>query len=167
MHRLKRRLKDWAGGGRLFGAGEVRLALLSLLGESPAHGYELMSRLEQRCQGAYKPSAGTIYPTLQQLEDQGLIAAQVLAGTRTVSLTESGQREVAANSEAIAEIWARTEQRGEWSILQDPEAAEILGPALRLAKAAAKAVLKSGGDPDVIEAIRGILEEARERVENM
>jgi DNA-binding PadR family transcriptional regulator len=167
MHRLKRRLKDWAGGGRMFGAGEVRLALLSLLGSGPAHGYELMSRLEERCGGAYKPSAGTIYPTLQQLEDQGLIVAQAADGKRTFSLTEAGQREVQAHTDEIAQIWARTEQRGEWSVLQDPDAAEILGPALRLAKAAAKAVLKSGGDPDVIEGIREILEEARERVERM
>jgi DNA-binding PadR family transcriptional regulator len=165
MHRLKKRLKDWAGGGRLFGAGEVRLALLALLSEGPAHGYELMSRLEERCGGAYKPSAGTIYPTLQQLEDQGLIAAQPADGKRTFALTEPGQREVSAHTREIAEIWARTERRGEWSVLQDPDAAEILGPALRLAKAAAKAVLKSGGDPDVIEKIREILEEARERVE--
>jgi DNA-binding PadR family transcriptional regulator len=166
MHRLKKRLRSWAAGGRLFGAGEVRLALLALLGEGAAHGYELMSRLEERCAGAYKPSAGTIYPTLQQLEDQGLIVAHPEDGKRTFSLTEAGQREVQAHGREIAEIWARTEQRSEWSVLQDPDAAEILGPALRLAKAAAKAVLKSGGDPEVIERIREILEEARERVEN-
>src|SRR3990172_740813 len=59
-----------------FRQGEVRLALLSLLGDGPAHGYELMKRLDERSGGMYQASAGTVYPVLQQLEDEGLIRAQ-------------------------------------------------------------------------------------------
>ena len=126
-----------------------------------------MKRLEERCSGAYKPSAGTIYPTLSQLEDEGLIQASVEEGRRVFSLTEAGQQQVAAHQAEIEAIWERIERRGEWGVLSDPEAAEILGPALRLAKAAAKAVLKSGGDARTIDAIREILDEAREKVERI
>jgi len=59
------------GWGRFFGAGEVRLALLSLLENEPKHGYQLMKDLEDRSGGLYRASAGTIYPTLQLLEDEG------------------------------------------------------------------------------------------------
>lgn len=66
-----------AGAGRFFGPGEVRLALLSLLADEPMHGYQLMRRLEERSGGIYRVSAGTVYPTLQQLEDEGLIISEL------------------------------------------------------------------------------------------
>jgi DNA-binding PadR family transcriptional regulator len=67
-----------SGPGRFFGPGEVRLALLSLVAEAPSHGYELMKKLEERSAGVYRASAGTVYPTLQQLEDEGLIGSDML-----------------------------------------------------------------------------------------
>jgi len=63
-------------GGRFFGFGEARLAILSLLKEGPKHGYQLIKELEQRSGGLYRASAGTVYPTLQQLEDEKLLAQQ-------------------------------------------------------------------------------------------
>ena len=53
----------------------MRLAILSLLADGPRHGYELMKLLQERSGGVYRASAGTIYPTLQQLEDEGLVVA--------------------------------------------------------------------------------------------
>src|SRR5258706_15524207 len=100
MHRLRRRLmihlagSPFGPGGRFFGPGEVRLALLSLLADSAAHGYELMTRLEVRCRGAYRASAGTIYPTLQQLEDESLVKPSSSDGKKTYELTADGRREV-------------------------------------------------------------------------
>jgi DNA-binding PadR family transcriptional regulator len=154
-------------GGRFFGPGEVRLALLSLLGESPAHGYELMTRLEQRCRGAYQASAGTIYPTLQQLEDESLVKASPSQGKKTYELTADGRREVERHAAEVADLWRRADARSEWGVLNDPDAAEILGPALRLAKAALKAVVKSRGDAAVVEAVREVLDDARDRIENV
>ena len=153
-------------GGRFFGPGEVRWALLSLLKDGPAHGYELMVRLEERCHGTYKASAGTIYPTLQQLEDEGLVKVSAAQGKKTYSLTAEGEREVQRNAQGVDEVWRRAEARGEWSVFTDPDAAEILGPALRLAKAALKAVVKSRGDVAVVESVRAILEDAREQIEH-
>ncbi len=173
MHRLRRHLMShlagspFGPGGRFFGSGEVRLALLSLLGESAAHGYELMTRLEKECQGAYQASAGTIYPTLQQLEDEGLVKVSAAGGKKTYELTAEGRREVERNAAEIAELWKRAEARSEWGVMNDPDAAEILAPALRLAKAALKAVVKSRGDAAVVDAVREVLEDARDRVEQV
>jgi hypothetical protein len=80
---------SWAGGGRFFGPGEVRLALLSLLSGGPKHGYDLMKRLEARSGGMYKASAGTVYPTLQQLEDEGLVVSEAKEGKRVYQLTDA------------------------------------------------------------------------------
>jgi DNA-binding PadR family transcriptional regulator len=165
MHRLRRHLEMF-GGGRFFGPGEVRWALLSLLKDGPAHGYELMVRLEERTNGTYKASAGTIYPTLQQLEDEGLVKVSAAGGKKTYALTGDGEREVARNAQGVDEVWRRAEARSEWGVMADPDAAEILGPALRLAKSALKAVVKSRGDPAVVDHVRAILEDAREQIEH-
>jgi DNA-binding PadR family transcriptional regulator len=167
MHRLRRHLELFGVGGRFFGPGEVRWALLSLLKQGPAHGYELMIRLEERCHGTYKASAGTIYPTLQQLEDEGLVKVSAASGKKTYALTAEGERELERNDDAVGEVWRRADARGEWGALADPDAAEILGPALRLAKASLKAVVKSRGEPAIVDAVRAILDGAREQVEQV
>src|SRR5580693_9338039 len=83
---------SWAPRSRFFGPGEVRLAILSLLTDGPRHGYELMKMLAQRSGGIYRASAGTIYPTLQQLEDEELIKAEAREGKRVFTITEEGKR---------------------------------------------------------------------------
>src|SRR3984893_15216050 len=94
-----------ARSGRFFGPGEVRLALLSLLTEAPVHGYELMKQLEGRSGGVYGASAGTVYPTLQQLEDEGLIASELREGKKVYRLTDEGKRELEERDESVREIW--------------------------------------------------------------
>src|ERR1700733_3787195 len=83
----------WAGFGnraRFFEFGEVRLAILSLLTEGPKHGYQLMKEMRERSGGLYQASAGSVYPTLQQLEDEGLIRVKQEGGRKNHSLTAAG-----------------------------------------------------------------------------
>ena len=87
-HSDPRGFAPWAGAARFFGPGEVRLALLSLLSERGRHGYDLMKRLEERSAGTYRASPGTVYPALQQLEDQGLAVSQ----NRSAETLESNAR---------------------------------------------------------------------------
>jgi len=155
------------GSGRFFGPGELRLALLALIAEQPGHGYELMSRLEDRCGGAYRPSAGAVYPTLQQLEDEGLVRLEIDSGRKVFHPTEAGHTEVGAHDEGIDRIWSRATERGEWGMFRDPDAAEILGPALRLFKTAVSAVVHSRGDPGVVEQVRDVLAEATRQLQNL
>jgi DNA-binding PadR family transcriptional regulator len=154
-----------AAPGRFFGPGELRLALLALLADSPGHGYDLMSRLEARFDGAYQASAGAIYPTLQQLEDEALVTLEQAQGRKVFHLTASGQSEVDSRTGEIDEIWSRAAGRGEWGVLRQPDAAEIVKPALRLMKTAVKAIVKSHGDPAVVDRIRTLFEDARRQIE--
>ncbi len=96
--------------GRFFEAGEVRLALLSLLADSAKHGYELMKALETRSGGLYRASAGAIYPTLQQLEDEGLVRSELRDGKRVYVMTPGGQAELAREPERVERIWTRASQ---------------------------------------------------------
>ncbi len=155
------------GGPRrgFFRQGEVRLALLSLLGDGPAHGYELMKRLEERSGGTYQASAGTIYPVLQQLEDEGLIRAQDDEGKKVYHLTDAGRDELRLNQEAVDSIWKRAGGWKEWGLNMGPESAEIWSAWGRLTKAAFKAAAR--GDLDETEKIRVILDRARKELEGL
>jgi len=82
--------------GNRAGRGEVRAAVLALLGERPMHGYQIIREIEERSGGAWKPSAGSVYPTLQLLADEGFISAEESNGRKTYSLTEAGREELDA-----------------------------------------------------------------------
>jgi DNA-binding PadR family transcriptional regulator len=79
-----------AGGGR---RPNVRNAVLALLAERPMHGYEMIQELESRTGGIWRPSPGSVYPTLQLLEDEGLIEAEATGGRKRFTLTEAGRPE--------------------------------------------------------------------------
>jgi DNA-binding PadR family transcriptional regulator len=97
------------GRGRGDGArrGEARYILLDALHDSPKHGYEIIKVLEERSSGQYTPSPGTVYPTLQYLEDMGMVQATQEMERRVYHLTETGQAELKAHAEEIADFWAR------------------------------------------------------------
>jgi DNA-binding PadR family transcriptional regulator len=90
----------WGGGGRRrVRRGDVRRAVLLALTDGPANGYEVMSRLEARSGGIWRPSPGSVYPTLQMLEDEGLVRSETTDDTRTYQLTEAGQAQASAGAE--------------------------------------------------------------------
>lgn len=88
----------WGGGRRRMRRGDIRRAVLSALKDGPAHGYEVMRRLEERSGGIWRPSPGSVYPTLQMLEDEGLVRSQSADGTRTFELTDAGRTEAEATT---------------------------------------------------------------------
>ena len=87
------------------GRGDVRAAILALLREGPRNGYQIMSEIEERSGGAWRPSPGAVYPALQQLADEGLIEAEESGGRRTFSLTDAGRRYVEENPEMARAAW--------------------------------------------------------------
>ncbi|MFZ7087300.1 PadR family transcriptional regulator [Curtobacterium sp. RRHDQ10] len=91
--------------GRRARRGDVRLAILSLLGDGPANGYALIKSIAERTGGAWRPSPGSVYPTLQQLVDEGLIVASGDDGRSTYDLTDAGRAEVEARADDIATAW--------------------------------------------------------------
>jgi DNA-binding PadR family transcriptional regulator len=82
--------------------GDVRSAVLRLLNESPMHGYQIIHEIEERSGGAWKPSPGSVYPTLQMLVDEGLLESKETKGRRTYSLTAEGKDFAASESEKPA-----------------------------------------------------------------
>ncbi|QUW19963.1 helix-turn-helix transcriptional regulator [Agrococcus sp. Marseille-Q4369] len=88
----------------VFGHGALRLYLLSLLSEAPRHGYELMQALEQRFGGTYSPSAGTIYPRLAKLEEEGLLTKTVDGRKTTYSITDAGRAELGAREAELRDL---------------------------------------------------------------
>jgi DNA-binding PadR family transcriptional regulator len=82
----------WAGGGRRARRGDVRSAILVLLHEQPMHGYQMIQELAERTGGEWRPSPGSVYPTLQLLEESGLITGTELEGKRIFTLTSDGER---------------------------------------------------------------------------
>ena len=88
--------------------------MLALLAEQPMHGYQIIHEIEERSGGSWKPSAGSVYPTLQLLADEGLISAEEANGRKIYALTEAGREEVAgaeAESESGSSPWESTESR--------------------------------------------------------
>ena len=156
---------SWAPRSRFFGPGEVRLAILSLLTDGPRHGYELMKMLAQRSGGIYRASAGTIYPTLQQLEDEGLIAAEAQEGKRVFRITDEGRRELRLEEDVVDRIWRRARMWNEWRGAFDPDVQEIVRPAERVMKAAFSAM--SGAASAKADQVREILERALHDLENL
>jgi DNA-binding PadR family transcriptional regulator len=99
-------------GGRSVRRGNVRVAILSVLQERPMHGYQVIQELETRTDGRWRPSAGSIYPTLQLLEDEGLLTSDVVDGRRTYSLTDDG-RKAAEEHPLACDRWLETDSAGE------------------------------------------------------
>jgi DNA-binding PadR family transcriptional regulator len=128
-----------------------------MLGEAPMHGYELMKRLEERSGGIYRASAGTIYPTLQQLEDEGLVSSETQDGKKIYRLTDAGRQELQRSDEAVRAIWRRARRWQDWRSAFDPDAAEIRGPAERLVKEAFRAVAGEFATHERLERVREIL----------
>jgi DNA-binding PadR family transcriptional regulator len=82
--------------------GDVRLAVLSLLGESPNNGYGLIKAIAERTDDAWRASPGSVYPTLSQLVDEGLVVGE----NNTYRLTEAGQAYVAEHADELGAVWA-------------------------------------------------------------
>jgi len=88
----------------VFAHGQLRLYLLALLNEGPRHGYEIIRALEERFDGLYSPSAGTVYPRLAKLEEEGLVERTDDGRKATYRITDAGRREVAARKPDVADL---------------------------------------------------------------
>lgn len=134
---LRRRLLRGHRGRR--SRGDIRLAVLALLAERPRHGYEIIQEVTERTGGAWRPSPGSVYPTLQQLADEGLVRTDQSEGRRTVSLTDAGTRYVEEHREELDQVWQVAGEE------MNDSAAELLSQYEQL-HAAISQVLVAGSD---------------------
>jgi DNA-binding PadR family transcriptional regulator len=140
-------------GSRRMRRGDIRTAVLAVLDEQPRHGYEVIQSLEDKTGGAWRPSAGSIYPTLQLLEDEGLARSTDRDGKRVYELTEAGH----------AEATARLEQAGgpPWAGA-GAEGGNLRSALLQLA--AATRQVGTAGNKEQVERALQILTEARKQL---
>lgn len=92
---------------QMFESGEVKFVILRLLKEKPRHGYEVIKALEEKLSGCYSPSPGTVYPTLQMLEDQGYVRVVEENGKKVYHITPEGEAFLESNKDAIEDIFDR------------------------------------------------------------
>ena len=136
--------------------GDVRLAILKLLEEQPMHGYQILQELSDRTQGAWRPSPGSVYPTLNLLEDDGLLSSSEAEGKKVFSLTAEGAARAAE------------QERAPWSAFAGPHG-DRMGPlrdALDGLTSATKLIAHNGTAEQAAETLE-ILAEARSRLYRM
>ncbi len=85
--------------------GDVRAAILDVLAVEPMNGYQVIQQIAERSGGAWKPSPGSVYPTVQQLEDEGLVEGHEVEGRRLLRLTDEGRRYVEEHPDELAGTW--------------------------------------------------------------
>jgi DNA-binding PadR family transcriptional regulator len=139
------------GGGRMR-RGDIRTAVLLVLSEQDGHGYEVIQALEAKTGGAWRPSPGSVYPTLQMLEDTGLARSSEREGKRVYSITEAGRAEAQKRvDEAGGTPWADAETGG-----------GLRGATMQLAAAARQVGV--AGNPQQVEQAVAIVTDARKQL---
>ncbi|WP_426593528.1 PadR family transcriptional regulator [Cellulomonas sp. McL0617] len=141
------------GPGRRAGRGDIRAAVLLLLNEQPMHGYQLIQEIGQRSGGQWRPSPGAIYPALNLLEDEGLVAITAESGRKMARLTDAGTAYVAENAEQLGSPFEDAASR-------PTSPGRSLRGALEALAAAAQQVVRSGTDDQATQAL-AVLERSR------
>jgi DNA-binding PadR family transcriptional regulator len=148
---------------RLFYRGDMKYVVLDLLRERPRHGYDVIRALEERFHGLYSPSAGTVYPTLQLLEDQGYVSSDQIDGKRVYTLTEEGRKFLDERASTLDGIRARI--TAGWGG-GHAETHALIGELKDLGKTLFQ-VASHGGfeDPERVRRLRAVIARAREEIE--
>ncbi len=144
------------GGRRRMRRGDVRSAILLLLEKEPLNGYQLMQEIEERSEGSWRPSPGSIYPALSQLEDEGLVTATEADGRKLFTLTDEGKSYVEESRDKLGEPWAETGPPRK-AVYGD------FGKQVKSLMAAASQVAQAGSEDDVKQA-NEVLAEARRKI---
>ncbi len=108
---------------RWFEKGDLKYVILDLLKEKPAHGYEIIHAIEEHFHGFYSPSAGSVYPTLQLLEDLGYVTAAEQDGKKVYTVTEEGKKFLQERDETVTRI--RDHMHGWWGLEHRGEMREV------------------------------------------
>jgi len=147
----------------MFESGEVKFVILRLLKEKPRHGYDIIKELEDRFAGCYTPSAGTVYPTLQLLEDQAYVRAEEADGKKVYHITPEGERFLDDNSELLDDIFRRVRETVQG--IAGGRMGEIHGAFAKLASLTYKRAWRYGPHHPALERVVEILKKATEDIE--
>ncbi|RYD95736.1 MAG: PadR family transcriptional regulator [Sphingomonadales bacterium] len=151
---------------RLFDGAELRLILLTLIGEQPRHGYDLIKAIEERSGGVYAPSPGVVYPTITMLEDMGQIAEQAAEGAkRLFAITEAGKLEIGEQAEQVEALFARLEALGKER--GDEDRSPVKRAMVNLAMALRTRMTHGDRTTDLAHDIAALLDETARKIERL
>ena len=136
--------------------GNVRNAVLALLAEEPLHGYAVIGLLAERSGGLWRPSPGSVYPVLAQLQEEGLVTAEEADGRKVFALTDAGRAHVAEHADELREPWTAAESRHRDRAVTLFDTMRGLGGAVR--------EVARGGSEAQVEAARAVLDGARRSI---
>ncbi len=151
------------GRARLFEKGDLKYVILESIKDKPAHGYEIIRALEERFHGFYSPSAGSIYPTLQLLEDMGYVKSSEQDGKKVYTITDEGRQFLAGREETVAKIRGR--MREWWGSQAHSEFRDTLHELRDVAFLVGRNARKL--DADKIGKIKEIMHKACQDIENI
>ena len=103
--RRRRRYMKW----KIFERGDLKFVILRLISKRPMHGYEVMKALEEESKGYYRPSPGSVYPTLQMLEDEGYVTVEEQDGKKIYTITDAGTAYLGDNEDVVDDVFERVE----------------------------------------------------------
>ncbi len=155
LDQLKTMFEKNVGVSTRMGRGDVRAAVLALLAEQPMHGYQIIHEIEERSGGSWKPSPGSVYPTLQLLADEGLISAEESDGKKTYSLTDAGRAEAEGSQRQAGAV-------GVHRARASPRTSALPKAGIELAQAAAQ--VGRTGTPEQVKQAVEVLDEARRKL---
>ena len=148
--------------GRWFESGDLKYVILKLLRDKPRHGYEVMKELEEQLRGCYSPSPGSVYPTLQWLEDAGLVAAREIDGKKVYEITDEGRRFLDEHRDVLDDILERVRDAVERTV------GGAMGDVNRAVGDVLRAAYRTGWrarDDDTRRRVAEILRRAAEEIE--
>jgi len=148
---------------QFFEAGEMKYVILRLLREKPRHGYEIIKALEEKTGGCYTPSAGTVYPTLQLLEDQGFVRIVETEGKKVYHITPEGERFLDENKSTVDDIGDRLREAVQG--LAGGAMGELNQAFGRVASRAYRTAWRAGAESDVTRKVVDILKRAADEIE--
>ena len=167
--------RRWGGGGpfgfggpfgpgeRFFGRGDLKYVILELLKDQPRHGYDIIRALEERMQGRYRPSPGSVYPTLQMLEDLGYVTSTQQEGKKVYTITDEGRRYLTEQQSTVDDIRSRI--AAGWDAAQRPEVSDLMHEVQQLARALFRQGTRNLQDADRLKKLREIVARTRAEVE--
>jgi DNA-binding PadR family transcriptional regulator len=150
---------------RIFERGDLKFVILRLVSEKPMHGYEVMQALEEESGGCYKASAGSVYPTLQMLEDEGYVRSEEKDGKKVYEITQEGTAYLEENGDVVDEIFERI---GDFANrFWGKDSRDLSAAFSRLAQTTFEGAFAWESGPEILRKMADALERAREEMEDI
>lgn len=150
---------------KIFERGDLKFVILRLLSQEPMHGYDVMKALEKESAGMYRPSPGSVYPTLQMLEDEGYLRVVESDGKKVYHVTDEGRAYLEENSDVVDEVFDRVDQFADRLFGGDMK--DLSSSFKRLASITFDEAFRWGTSEEVLAEMRDVLDDAADRLESI